>query len=123
MGRFFNRGRGRLARRGGQTLVEYSLIISLVCLVAMSVLEEVGIHIKGSIAGADCAMIWAQHNISDGNAAEIGAAWTEINTALNNTFSSSKAGEQAMKAKVLAKQLELKTKFLGTNGGSGGSGH
>lgn len=106
----------RRRSRAAQTLVEYSLMISLISLVAISALEELGVHVKGSMATADCSLIWAQHNISGNSTTEINAAWTEINTMLNNTFTSS-SPDQKMKAKVLAQQLILKNKFLGTTGG------
>lgn len=110
--RFFKNSRRRISR-AGQTLVEYSLLLSLISLVAMTALEELGIHVKASIATADCAMIWAQHNVSGGGATEVNAAWTEINTMLDKTFDPTKSAEQKVKAKVLVTQGKLKNKFLG----------
>ena len=109
--RFLQGGRRRISRVG-QTLVEYSLLLSLISLVAMSALEELGVHVKSSIATANCAMIWAQHNVSGGGA-EVNAAWAEISTMLDKTFDSNKSAEVKMKNKVIATQTAIKNKFLG----------
>lgn len=79
----------------------------------MSALEELGIHVKGSIATADCAMIWAQHNVSSGGTTAVNAAWTEITTMLDKTFDANKSAEVKMKNKVIATQTKIKNKFLG----------
>ncbi len=79
----------------------------------MSALEELGIHVKGSIATADCAMIWAQHNVSGGDAVEVNAAWNEINAMLDKTFDPCKSAEQKVKDKIIVNQTKLKKKFLG----------
>lgn len=96
----------------GQTLVEYSLLLAMVSLVAISTLEELGIHVKGSVATANCALIWAQHN--NGSDAEVNQAYSEIVAMLNAHFTTS-SGEQKMKTKVLAEQNKIKTRFLSNN--------
>lgn len=95
----------------GQTLVEYSLLIAMISLVAISTLEELGIHIKGSIATVNCTLTWSQYDL--GHTAGVNAAYSEITAMLATNFSNS-TGEQKMKAKIMAKQAKLKAQFLST---------
>jgi Flp pilus assembly pilin Flp len=52
----FDSLRARLAGEGGQTLIEYALIISLISVVAIGVLSLIGTNITGVLNGISDAV-------------------------------------------------------------------
>lgn len=102
--------RGGRHARSGQTLVEYALIVSLISVVAMSALEEVGLHVKKAAVSASCAMVWAKYNVSSGGNAAVNQAWHEISQTIDQGFGNSSA-EMKMKERLVYEQSQLAWKF------------